>query len=107
MHAGMVMLVALAGLGGDNGCGDASEGGSVYSAVVSPYTNPYPSFATPSSYSGYYARPASYESPDYANHQAAISSTFWSYLLGHDRDVATVAEIEASVYGDGGGHWSH
>jgi hypothetical protein len=100
MHAAMLMIVVLAGLGSDNRCVIPNDGLSVYSAELSPYNNPYPSLNTPSSYSGYYSRPGQYESPDYMSHAGVIHSTLWSFLLGRDRDVATAAEIEASVYGN-------
>jgi hypothetical protein len=107
MHAAMVMVVALAGLGGDNNCSNLGDGGTAYLVVDSPYMNPYPTFTTPSSYSGYYPRPGSDQFSDDAGQPGVLHSTLWSYFLGHDRGIATAAEIEASVYGDVDGHGPH
>jgi hypothetical protein len=107
MHGCIVMVIALAGLGGHNPPENLSQTLPAASPLPAPDTSPLPQYAAPTSYSEYYAkasaypsRAGGYESPEYTTHWGAIRSTLWSLILGRDPDVPTPAEIEASVYGD-------
>jgi hypothetical protein len=104
MSGSIVMAIALAGLGGHNQPEGLAEPLLSETEIASPYTNPYPQYTVPSSYSGYYSRVGSYELPEYTSHWGTVRSTLWSLILGRDPDVPTVAEIEASVYGDSMSH---
>jgi len=105
MQSAIVMAIAITGLGCQNKSLDLLDIPPVFSSADSHYTNPYPSYATPSSYSGYYSR--TYGGPTfdpYPTHWDSLRSTLWSFVLGKDPEVNTPWEIEASVYGDSAGH---
>jgi hypothetical protein len=113
MQAAFVVAIALTGLGVQNKSNDLSDVPPVYSssdepvhsAIDSAITNPYPRYTTPSSYSGYYQRSYGDDVSDvYPTHWDALHATLYSFVWGHDPDVPTVAEIEASVYGDYSAH---
>ena len=105
MQGAIVTAIALIGLGCQNKSDDVSGLQPVYSATATTYANPYPTYTVPSSYSGYYQRSYSDDVSDvYPTHWDAVSATLCSFVLGRDPGVVTVREIEASVYGDGGGH---
>jgi hypothetical protein len=105
MHGSIVMTIALAGLGGHNQAEKLSQPLPPASTPASTVPNPVLQPFVPSSYSEYYAkagsyaaREGSYESPEYTSHLGSIRSTLWSLVLGRDPDVATSAEIEATIY---------
>ena len=105
MQASMVIMLALTGLGCQNK--DASASGcqidspSLYRGQGGGYSTatdagafastPYPEIPT-----RLYARPSQAPSADW---HAEVRSTLYSFVCGHDPDVSTVREIEASVYG--------
>jgi hypothetical protein len=111
MQVSMVLMFALTGLGCQNKAATASDAipATVYqiapSSLSSGQGGGYPtathasSFA-PTSYpeipSRVYARPSQAHSVDW---HAEVRSTLYSFICGHDPDVSTVREIEASVYG--------
>ena len=101
----VVMVIAFSGLGCYNkGC-DGSCGTTSYYASGQSMTNMYPSsvahWGHGASSSGKLPglRHFGLFSP-----RAALHSTLWSFVLGHDPDVPTVREIEASI--DSGGYRS-
>jgi hypothetical protein len=101
MQAALVITVALAGLGCQNKPSDLSDVPPVYDAIESVESVPYPRYATPSSYSGYYPRTCENDVSDvYPTHWDALHATLVSFVLGRDPGVTTAAEIEASVFGD-------
>lgn len=109
MQAAFVMAIALTGLGCQNKSTDLGdippvftrETQPVYSSVETLGTHPYPSYASPSSYSGYYPRSYVDDISDvYPSHSDVLRATLCSFVLGRDPGVTTVREIEASVYGD-------
>jgi len=107
MQGAIVMAIALTGLGCQNKSCDLSNPQPAYGSfgATSTYAKPYPSYATPSSYSGYYSRSYTDNAWDpYPTHWDSLRSTLYSLMLGRDPDVATAREIEASVYGDSTGH---
>ncbi len=111
MHVSMVMMFALTGLGCQNTPASASDAvavtgyqvgyapissnqGSAYSTGV--YTNsfagtPYPEIPT------HLYTP--YSQPHSVDWHAELHSTLYSFVFGHDPNVSSVREIEASVYG--------
>jgi hypothetical protein len=105
MPGAVVMAIALTSLGCHNKSGDVSYLPPASSSIGSGYTNPYPRYTTPSSYSGFYTRSFSDDVSDvYPTHWDAVRATLCSFVLGRDPGVATAREIEASVYGDDSGH---
>ena len=98
MQPSMVIAVLLASLGGDNKRDETLDLPPVYPAEAGAATNAYPLYSEPSSFSGYYTPPARF-GPERASAWDVARSTFCSYFLGRDPDVATPSEIEASVYG--------
>lgn len=105
MQTAFVMAIALTGLGCQNKTQDLSDYPPTYSAIGTTEPSPYPRYTTPSSYSGYYQRTYSNDVSDvYPTRWDAMRSTLCSFVIGRDPEVTTVAEIEASVYGDYPGH---
>ena len=111
MQVSMVMILALTGLGCQNKEATASETVPVTSCQIAPpsmssgqgggySTTTYASSFAPTPYpeipSRLYARPSQAHSVDW---HAEMRSTLYSFVCGHDPDVSTVREIEASVYG--------
>ncbi len=104
----IVMVIAFSGLGCHNkGC-DGSCGTSSYYASGQSVTNLYPSAVAPSghpahSYGNYGGCDTSGSS-----FRDNLHSTLYSFVFGHDPDVPTVREIEASLesggYGYSGGY---
>lgn len=110
MHLPMLLIMALAGVGCENKLADASDPGAqptqqVQSPAIPSFqqsaypassdsgwfpSNPYPEIP-----SHLYAPPVVPHSGDW---HAAMRSTVWSFVLGHDPDVSNVREIEASIY---------
>jgi hypothetical protein len=116
MHLSMAMMLAIAGLGCENRPLGAYESAAVMvqpdgspalpsyqqGAYLAPgYTTPFPSTPYPDIPSQLYPRP---DESRFVDWHAGIQSTLWSFVLGHDRDIVTVREIEASVYGDDSAH---
>ena len=100
----VVMVIAFSGLGCYNkGC-DGSCGTTSYYASGQSMTNVYQSsvahWGHGASSSGSYR---GCDTSDYS-HREALRSTLWNFVLGHDPDVPTVREIEASI--DSGGYRS-
>ncbi|MFI5454932.1 MAG: hypothetical protein ACHRXM_05725 [Isosphaerales bacterium] len=80
-----------------------SDAPPAFTSIGGAYTNPYPSYPTPSSRSGYDSRSHNgHDSPAYTNHVGLLRGTIYSFVFGHDPDVPTVREIEESVYGSRG-----
>jgi hypothetical protein len=105
MQGAVVMAIALTSLGCHNKSDDVIEVPPLSSAIGSEYTNPYPRYTTPSSYSGFYKRSYSDDVSDvYPTHWDAWRATLCSFVLGHDPGMPDVREIEASVYGDYSSH---
>jgi hypothetical protein len=104
MNGSLVLAIALAGFGGQNPPAAEVEPLPLVSPITSPYTNPYPEYTSPSSYSGYYARPNTNVDPLYASHGEALHALIYSMFVGRDPNIPTTAQIEASVYGDAPGH---
>ncbi len=105
MQGSVVVLLALGGLGCQNkGCDVFStpQTTRVASAQTLAYVCP-----SPVASSGHPAcdssRDTGYDSSGYTA-RSAWRSTLWSFVLGHDPDVPTVREIEATFYSTGSGH---
>ena len=111
MQASMVMMLALTGLGCQNKDASASDGVHVTGYQIdspsfsSGQGGGYPTATSASSFAPtpypeiperLYARPSQTHSVDW---HAELRSTLYSFVYGHDPDVSTVREIEASVYG--------
>jgi hypothetical protein len=116
MQVSMVMMLALTGLGCQNKPVGASDSFAVtsyqtdspplssYQAggyVTGTYANSFASNPYPEIPSRLYARNSQDHSVDW---HAELRSTLYSFVFGHDPDVSTVREIEASVYGADPGH---
>jgi hypothetical protein len=102
MQGTVVMLIALSGLGCQNkGC-DVMR--APPAAVARCYVNGDPHTVAPSGYPGWSASRYSGYDDSGDSCGGALRNTFISFVLGHDPDVPTVREIEASVdsrgYGD-------
>jgi hypothetical protein len=99
--AGVVLLVALSGLGCQNKSCDASVVPVGCCACGQSIAHVHAGSVAPI---GYPASSASHYGNDhYAGYdlQSSIRSTLWSFVLGHDPDgVPTVAEIEADLASD-------
>jgi hypothetical protein len=99
--AGVVLVVALSGLGCQNKSCDASVVPVACYASGQPIAHVHAGSVAPT---GYPASSANrYGSDHYAGYdlQSSIRSTLWSFVLGHDPDgVPTVAEIEAGLASD-------
>jgi hypothetical protein len=101
MQASFIVAIALTGLGCQNKSDELSDVPPVFSSLNGSEVNAYPRYTTPSSYSGYYQRSVGDDASDvYPTHWDAMRATLCSFVLGRDPGVTTVAEIEASVYGD-------
>jgi hypothetical protein len=96
--AGVVLVVALSGLGCQNKSCDTSVAPAGYYPSGQAVPHVHTGYAAPS---GYQSGSASHSGGDpyggYGLH-SSIRSTLWSFLLGRDPDgVPTVAEIEAGL----------
>ncbi len=102
MHASVVLMVALAGLGCQNKSSDASVAPAGYYATSqsAPHVHVHVHAGSAGS-TGYPAGAASHPGHDHDSGydlHSSIRSTLWSFVLGHDPDgVRTVAEIEAGL----------
>jgi hypothetical protein len=111
MQVSMVMMLALTGLGCQNKAATVTEGFPVTSYQIAPpsvssgqgggystatYAGSFAQSPYPEIPSRLYARPSEDHS---VNWHAELRSTLYSFVWGHDPDVSTVREIEASVYG--------
>ena len=96
--AGVVLVLALSGLGCQNKSCDASVVPVGCYASGQPIAHVHAGSVAPT---GYPASSANhYASDHYAGYdlQSSIRSTLWSFVLGHDPDgVPTVAEIEGGL----------
>jgi len=100
MQGAIVMVIAFSGLGCHNKCSDMSDAPSVYRSTGGADTNLYRSYTTPSSYPGYDSRSYTVcDSSAYTSHWGGVRATLYSFVFGHDPDVATAREIEESVFG--------
>lgn len=77
MHAAILLGIALTGLGCQNKSSDLSEVPPVYTSIGTPGTNPYPSYAAPSSYSGYYQR-------SYGEDVSDVYPTHWDAMRANN-----------------------
>ena len=105
MQGAVVMLLALGGLGCQNkGCDVFPTAQTTRVASAQSLAHVCPS---PVASSGYPAcsssHGAGYDSSGYTA-RSAWRSTLWSFVIGHDPDVATVRDIEATFYSTGSGH---
>ena len=103
MQGAMVLLMALTGLGCQNPTGEV---GHAQRPPCRCRTRRHTACrrrcraTTPHAYPQYYPAPISTSSTVIAPH-GTMCTTFCSFFLGRDPDVATADEIEASVYGNG------
>ncbi len=72
-------------------------------AVVAPAVVALPGYTTPPPYPRYYPEIDANVESGYRTPWNAMRATFCSFFLGHDPDMPTAREIEASVYGYGSG----
>ncbi len=107
MHASVVMVMALSGLGCQNkDCAPSPTPQTYYGS--SPYaTNAYPGTVTPSGYPAYGTGDYRIGHPEDYTFHGAVRSTLWSFVIGRDPDVASVREIEATFYSGGYGTSSY
>ena len=111
MHVSMLMMLALTGLGCQNKAATASDAVPMTSYQFAPpslssgqgagyptanYSSSFASTPYPEVPSRLYARPSQAHSVDW---HTEMRATLYSFVCGHDPDVSTVREIEASVYG--------
>jgi hypothetical protein len=98
MQGAIVMLLALSGLGCQNGRTDSKDVPLPLSPIASPVVAPLPTDTPLPPYPHYspeiYADVVEDTSP-----WACVRSTLWSFVLGRDPDVMTPAEIEAFAHG--------
>jgi hypothetical protein len=107
MHASVVMVMALSGLGCQNKDCAPSPIPRIYYGSSQYTTNAYPGIVGQPAYTAY--GPGGYRighPEDYTFH-GAVRSTLWSFVLGRDPDVASVREIEATFYSGGYGASSY
>ena len=115
MQTPFVMMLALTGLGCDNKTSVVVDASPLTCyGVDSPHAASYQgSGYSTSTYTGTFA-PTPYPEipsrtyndiaePGSPNWHAELRSTLYSFVFGHDPDVSTVREIEASVYGPDSG----
>jgi hypothetical protein len=108
MQLSLVMMLAITGLGCHNktSVGIDAVQATDYQVDSAPLASYQGSGSSPSSY----AAPTPYPDipsrlytknlrPQPTDWHAEIRSTLCSFVLGHDPDVTTIREIEASVYG--------
>jgi hypothetical protein len=103
MQGAMVMLMALSGLGCQNKIDDSGGLPTAISPIVSPATTPALGAVTPPPYPQYVVSGFDDTQAGDTNHWGVLRSTLYSFVIGHDPDVMTAREIEASAYGYGYG----
>ena len=101
MQGAIVMLIALTGLGCDNPSSRSNDLPTSVSPIVSPDVNPVPMPTSPLPYSRSYVSVSGDTEIADTTHSSILRSTLYSFVLGHDPDVMTAREIEASAYGYG------
>ena len=101
MQGAIVMLMALSGLGCDNPSSHLDDLPTSGSPIVSRDVNPVPTPTTPLPYSRSYVPVSGDTEIADTTHSSVLRSTLYSFVLGHDPDVMTAREIEASAYGYG------
>jgi hypothetical protein len=112
----LVMMLALTGLGCQNGPSDVIDTPPLpaYQIDARPVTSAQDTGRVTSTYSGSFAstpypeigtrvynRYPSYEPTDW---HTSLRYTLYSFVWGRDPNVSTAREIEASVYGDQADH---
>jgi hypothetical protein len=117
MQVSMVMILALTGLGCENepagardtlppvfDQGHAAPSTSFPGGGYTPgnLANSFASTPYPGIPSYRYSAPRTV--PHDSDWHAELRSTLYSFVFGHDPEVVTIREIEASVYGEYGGH---
>jgi hypothetical protein len=101
----MTMLALLSGLGCHNKPDQTVDAPALYAPVEARAPQRCLSYESRMGPSGYYPRPdGRYTSHDSGGALVILRNTLYSMVFGHDPDVPTVGEIEASVYGYGPGH---
>jgi hypothetical protein len=116
MQIPLVMMLALTGLGCQNGPSDVIDTPPLpaYQIDARPVTSAQDTSRVTSTYSGsftstpypeigtrVYNRYPSYEPTDW---HTSLRYTLYSFVWGRDPSVSTAREIEASVYGDQADH---
>jgi hypothetical protein len=116
MQIPLVMMLALTGLGCQNGPSDVIDTPPLpaYQIDARPVTSAQDTGRVTSTYSGSFAstpypeigtrvynRYASYEPTDW---HTSLRYTLYSFVWGRDPNISTAREIEASVYGDQADH---
>lgn len=109
MHASVVLLMALSGLGCQNEIPEAIDSPpAAYDTAASTFGSVNSGHTGPSGYSAYSSAFSSdFDASDKLGFGGALRDTIWSFFLGHSPGVASAREIEASVYGDQGGYSSY
>jgi hypothetical protein len=98
MQSAIVMLLALSGLGCQNGSTDSKDAPVPLSPIASPAVTPLPTNTPLPPYPRYF--PEIYaDVVEDTSRWACVRSTLWSFVLGRDPDVMTPAEIEDFAYG--------
>ena len=106
MQGAIVMLMALSGLGCQN-LGSpvvASPQTTCSSSAQFPANVSTGPVAAPGYPACYGSHDTGYDSLGYSA-RSAWRATLWSFVLGHDPDVPTVREIEASLNSGGSGQY--
>jgi hypothetical protein len=105
MQGSIIMMLALGGLGCQNkGCDVFPTPQTTRVASAQSWANVCPTAIASSGYSACSTiHDTSYDASGYSA-RSAFRSTLWSFVIGHDPDVATVREIEATFYSSGSGH---
>ena len=103
MQGAVVILVALGGLGCQNkGCDVLPSPQTTHYASSQSFANTCPSGVTPLGYPSCSAGSSTGDGSSGYSTRGAVRSTLWSFVIGHDPDVATVREIEATFYSGSG-----
>jgi hypothetical protein len=106
MHGAMVMLLALSGLGCQNkDCNASPAPQAPFCAGVQSSANVWPGPITSSGYPAWGALPDTSDDSSGYSCRDALRSTLWSFVLGHDPDVLTAREIEATFYSGSSGRY--
>ena len=98
MQVGLVMVIALSGLGCQNKGGDVAPSAQTHTHSIS---SPSVSHSHPNHGVGtgcpLHGAAAYSDSTATSTFHGAVRSTLWSFVLGRDPDVATASEIEANL----------
>ncbi len=102
MTFGVVMVMAVSGLGCHNVDGDVSPAAPGYHASAQSGTNVHARAVAPSAqhhhhHSGYFASHSRGDGSSGVDLGGRVYSTLYSFVFGHDPDVPMMREIESNL----------